>query len=299
MEIRTIGVLGSGLMGAGIAQVSARAGVATVLVKATPGALDGVRAKLEKALARDVEKGRMTEAQRAETLAAITWTDRPHDLADCDLIIESIIEDVGTKKEAFRRLDEIAREDAIFATNTSTLCITELMTASRRTDRFLGLHFFNPAPAMKLVEVAPTLKTAPIVLGAVVKFVERIGKSPVVVQDSTGFIVNRLLVPYLLDAIESLQRGLGTVSDIDSAMQLGAGHPMGPLALADFIGLDIVYHMATNLHLEFQQPRFAPPPLLRRMVLAGLLGRKTGSGFYDYAASPARPNDWLVRSEPR
>jgi 3-hydroxybutyryl-CoA dehydrogenase len=299
MEIRSVGVLGSGLMGAGIAQVTARAGVPTVLVKATPGSLDGVRGKLEKALRRDVEKGRLTEAQLTETLGNITWTDRVHDLAECDLAIESIIEDVETKRDTFRRLDEVAKEGAIFATNTSTLCITELMAGSRRTDRFVGLHFFNPAPAMKLVEVVPTLKTAPIVLGAVVKFVEHLGKSPVVVQDSTGFIVNRLLVPYLLDAIESLQRGLGTVTDIDAAMQLGAGHPMGPLALSDFIGLDIVYHMAANLHAEFQQPRFAPPPLLRRMVLAGLLGRKTGSGFYDYKASPARPNDWLVRSEPR
>jgi 3-hydroxybutyryl-CoA dehydrogenase len=299
MEIRNLGVLGCGLMGTGIAQVAARAGVPTILVKATPGALDGPRGKIEKALRREVEKARLTEAQLNDTLAQITWTDRMHDLADCDLVIESIVEDAATKKDTFARLDEIVKEDGIFATNTSTLCITELMTASRRKDRFVGLHFFNPVPAMKLVEIVPTLKTAPVILGALVKFVERLGKSPVVVQDSTGFIVNRLLVPYLLDAIESLQRGLGTVTDIDSAMQLGAGHPMGPLALSDFIGLDIVYHMAANLHAEFQQPRFSPPPLLRRMVLAGMLGRKTGNGFYDYGANPARPNDWLVRSEPR
>jgi 3-hydroxybutyryl-CoA dehydrogenase len=173
------------------------------------------------------------------------------------------------------------------------------MTRVRRGDRFVGLHFFNPVPAMRLVEIAPTLQTAPTVEGALVKFVERLGKTPVVVQDATGFIVNRLLVPYLVDAIESLQRGLGTINDIDSAMQLGAAHPMGPLSLSDFIGLDIVFHMASNLYAEFREPRFAPPPLLRRMVLSGMLGRKSGKGFYDYNEKPPRPNDWIVRGEIR
>ena len=299
MEIRSVGVLGCGNMGLGIAQVSAQAGIPTVLAKATPGAVDGPRGKIEKSLAREVEKGRLADDARKKTLDLLTVTDRLHDLADCDLVLESIIEDADTKRDAFHRLEEVVKETAIFATNTSTLCITELMTTVRRSDRFLGLHFFNPATAMKLVEVGHTLKTAPIVLGAVIKLVEGLGKNPVVVQDSTGFIVNRLLVPYLLDAIESLQRGLSTISDIDSAMQLGAGHPMGPLTLCDFIGLDIVFHMANNLHAEFRQPRFAPPPLLRRMMLAGMLGRKTGSGFFDYSARPPRPNDWVVRGEGR
>ncbi len=299
MEIRSIGVLGCGTMGSGIAQVTAQGGFPTVLVKATPGSIDGPRGKIEKALARDVEKGRLPEDKCKAALAALTVTDRVHDLAECDLVVESVVEDAATKTDAFRRLEEVVKENAIFATNTSTLCVTELMTTVRRGDRFVGLHFFNPVAAMKLVEIGTTLKTGPAVLGALVKFIEALGKTPVVVQDATGFIVNRLLVPYLLDAMRTLQGGLSTISDIDSAMQLGAGHPMGPLLLSDFIGLDIVYHMASNLHAEFRETRFAPPPLLRRMMLAGLLGRKSGNGFYDYGARPPRPNDWVVRGETR
>lgn len=299
MQIHTVGVLGSGTMGTGIAQVVTRAGIPTILVKATPGPVEGPLGKIEKALTRDVEKGRLTAAQCQATLEALTVTDRIHDLADCDLVVESIVEDAAIKRDAFRRLEEVVKETAIFTTNTSTLCITELMTTVRRMDRFLGLHFFNPVPAMRLVEVGPTLKTAPLVLGALIKFVEGLDKTPVVVQDSTGFIVNRLLVPYLIDAIHTLQQGLSVISDIDSAMQLGAGHPMGPLTLCDFIGLDIVYHMANNLHAEFREPRFAPPSLLRRMMLAGMLGRKSGNGFYDYSSRPPRPNDWIVRGEGR
>jgi 3-hydroxybutyryl-CoA dehydrogenase len=299
MEIRSIGVLGCGTMGSGIAQVTAQRGIPTVLVKATPGAVDVPRGKIEKTLSREVEKGRLTEETYKVALDALVVTDRLHDLAECDLVVESIVEDAPTKTEAFRRLEEVAKENAIFATNTSTLCVTELMTTVRRKDRFVGLHFFNPVSAMKLVEVGTTLKTGPAVLGALVKFVEGLGKTPVVVQDASGFIVNRLLVPYLLDAIRTLQEGLSTIEDIDNAMQLGAGHPMGPLLLSDFIGLDIVYHMASNLHAEFRETRFAPPPLLRRMMLAGLLGRKNGNGFYDYSARPPRPNDWVVRGETR
>jgi 3-hydroxybutyryl-CoA dehydrogenase len=299
MDIRTVGVLGCGTMGTGIAHVTVRSGMPTILVKATRGPVDGPRAKIEDALRRDVAKERLTDMQLRDALEALAVTDRLHDLAECDLVIESIIEDAAAKAETFRRLDEVVRENGIFATNTSTLCVTEMMSSVRRADHFIGLHFFNPVSIMRLVEVAPTLKTAPVVLGAMVEFVERLGKTPVVVQDATGFIVNRLLVPYLLDAIASVQSGLGTVSDVDSAMQLGTGHPLGPLALSDFIGLDVVYHMASNLHAEFREPRFAPPPLLRRMTLAGMLGRKTGSGFYDYSSKPARPNDWLFRSETR
>lgn len=299
MEIRTLGVLGCGTMGTGIAQVAARAGIPTILAKATSGPVDAAQGRIEKALRRDVDKGRLTEDQLKDTLGQLTVTDKLHELSACDLIVESIVEDADTKIEAFQRLDEIVDDKGIFATNTSTLCVTELMTRVRRTDRFVGLHFFNPVPAMKLVEIIPTLQTAAPVEGALVKFAETLGKTPVVVQDATGFIVNRLLVPYLVDAIECLQRGLGTVQDIDSAMQLGAAHPMGPLSLSDFIGLDIVFHMASNLHAEFREPRFAPPPLLRRMVLAGMLGRKNGKGFYDYSQKPPRPNDWITRAEPR
>jgi 3-hydroxybutyryl-CoA dehydrogenase len=198
------------------------------------------------------------------------------------------------KQELFEGIDEVAKNSAIFASNTSTLCITELMSAAHRVDRFIGLHFFNPVPALKLVEVAPTFATDPAVVETVCQFVAKLGKTAVVVRDSAGFIVNRLLVPYLLDAIVALEKGLGAIADIDSAMQLGAGHPMGPLTLNDFIGLDVVYAMGQNLFAEFQEPRFLPPPLLKRMVLAGYLGRKNGKGFYDYSSRPPRPNDWLL-----
>jgi 3-hydroxybutyryl-CoA dehydrogenase len=294
MEIRTVGVLGAGQMGLGIAQAAARAGFDTIMAKATPGGLDAQRGRVEKQLQKEVERGKLTAADHGALLERLRWTTHLHDLANTDLVIESVVEELPVKRDFFGRLDDVVKDDAIFATNTSTLTVGDLASATRRPERFVGLHFFNPVHAMKLVEVAPSLRTTPETVEACIGFAERLGKTPVVVADSTGYIVNRLLVPYMVDAVACLERGLGSIADIDTAMQNGANHPMGPLALADFIGLDIVFRMASLLHEEYKEPRFAPPPLLRRMVLAGYLGRKSGKGFYDYASSPAVPHDALV-----
>ena len=295
MEIRRIGVLGAGQMGLGIAQAAARAGVETYMAKATPGALDAQRGKVEKQLQKDVEKGKLTAADHGALLDRLRWTTHLHDLAEVDLVIESIVEELPVKREHLARLDEIVQERAIFATNTSTLTVAELAAATRRPERFIGLHFFNPVHAMKLVEVAPSLRTAPETVETCMSFARTLGKLPVLVADSTGYIVNRLLVPYMVDAIACLERGLGSIADIDAAMQNGANHPLGPLALADFIGLDIVFHMASLLQEEYKESRFAPPGLLRRMVLGGFLGRKSGKGFYDYAQTPPAANDALLK----
>ena len=295
MEIHTIGVLGAGQMGLGIAQEAARAGFETYMTKATPGPLDAARGKVEKQLQKAVEKGKLTAEDHGALLERLHWTTHLHDLAGVDLVIESIVEELPVKREHFARLDEIVKDDAIFATNTSTLTVAEIGAATRRPERCIGLHFFNPVHTMKLVEVAPALRTAPETVATCMAFARQLGKSPVLVADSTGYIVNRLLVPYMVDAIGCLERGLGSIADIDAAMQNGANHPMGPLALADYIGLDIVFNMASLLQDEYKEPRFAPPSLLRRMVLAGFLGRKTAKGFYDYASNPPLPHDALVK----
>jgi 3-hydroxybutyryl-CoA dehydrogenase len=295
MEIRRVGILGAGQMGLGIAQAAARAGFETYMAKATPGPLDAQRGKVEKQLQKDVEKGKLTPADHGALLERLRWTTHLHDLADVDLVIESIVEELPVKREHFSRLDDVVQEGAIFATNTSTLTVAELAAATRRPERFVGLHFFNPVHAMKLVEVAPALRTSPETVEACMGFARTLGKLPVLVADSTGYIVNRLLVPYMVDAIACLERGLGSIADIDAAMQNGANHPMGPLALADFIGLDIVFHMASLLQDEYKEARFAPPGLLRRMVLGGFLGRKAGKGFYDYGKTPPAGNDALLK----
>jgi 3-hydroxybutyryl-CoA dehydrogenase len=297
MEIRRVGILGAGQMGLGIAQAAARAGFETYMAKATPGPLDAQRGKVEKQLQKDVEKGKLTAADHGALLERLRWTTHLHDLADVDLVIESIVEELPVKREHFSRLDDVVQEGAIFATNTSTLTVAELAAATRRPERFVGLHFFNPVHAMKLVEVAPALRTSPETVEACMGFARTLGKLPVLVADSTGYIVNRLLVPYMVDAIACLERGLGSIADIDAAMQNGANHPMGPLALADFIGLDIVFHMASLLQDEYKEARFAPPGLLRRMVLGGFLGRKAGKGFYDYGKTPPAANDALLKRQ--
>ncbi len=294
MEIRRVAVIGSGQMGTGVAQVAARAGYETVLMKMTEGPVEAGKQKIAKALQRDVEKQRCTAEDMDATLGRLSCTNKIHDLAACDLVLESVVEDLEEKKRLFARLEDVVNESGIFATNTSTLSVTALAEATKRPTRVIGLHFFNPAPVMKLVEIVPTLRTDAAVVGAAQAFTERLKKTGVLIHDFTGFVVNRLLTPYMVDAMRTLQEGLASITSIDSAMQLGANHPMGPLALADFIGLDIVFHMSTNLYEEYREPRFAPTPLLRRLVLAGFLGRKSGNGFYDYSSTPPKPNDYLV-----
>jgi 3-hydroxybutyryl-CoA dehydrogenase len=296
MEIRRVAVIGSGQMGTGMAQVAARAGFDTILMKMTDGPVEAGKQKIAKALQRDVEKQRMTQEELDATLGKLACTNKIHDLAECDLIIESVIEDLDEKRRLFGRLEDVVKEKAIFASNTSTLSITALAEATKRPTRVIGLHFFNPAPVMKLVEIVPTLRTDPEVVKAAQDFTAKVKKTGVTIRDFTGFVVNRLLTPYMVDAMRTVQEGLASIAAIDSAMQLGANHPMGPLALADFIGLDIVFHMSNNLYDEYREARFTPPPLLRRLVLAGYLGRKSGKGFYDYSTQPPTPNDFLVSS---
>lgn len=294
-KIETVGILGGGQMGLGIAQVTAKAGFRTVLVKATPGDADALRQRIAAAYERDVEKGRMKGEERDAAMGRLGASTAYEDLGSCDLVIESIVEDIDQKLESFARLDEICADRAIFASNTSTLGITAMAVETRRPDRFIGLHFFNPAPAMKLVEIATTLTTDADVVSTAREFAVALGKTPVVLRDSTGFVVNRLLVPYMIDAMNEWTRGTSSIEDIDTAMCNGAAHPMGPFTLADFIGLDVVHEMAANLHDEYGEPRFAPPPVLKRLVLAGQLGRKSKKGFYDYSQKPPRPNPALTR----
>ncbi len=286
MAIEQVGIVGTGQMGLGIAQHLAQNGVRAVAIKATGGDTGGKRAQVEKGLRKLVEKGKMTDAEVASTLGLLQIETDLATLADCDLVIESIVEEMPRKTALFAELDGIVKAGAIFATNTSTLGVTEMAAAVERKDRVFGLHFFNPATMMKLVEVVPTLHSDKAVLDGLVAFVERIAKVPVVVKDEVGFIVNRLLTPYLIDAIRSYERGLSGIVEIDTAMKLGTNHPMGPFELADYIGLDIVQHMAENLWQTYREPRLAPPPLLQRLVLARQLGRKSGLGFYDYSAKP-------------
>jgi 3-hydroxybutyryl-CoA dehydrogenase len=292
-DIKKVGVLGAGQMGLGIAQVAAQSGYETILVKATPGDTAKLQEKILGGWDKLVSKGRMEQADRDAAAARLSVTTEFEALAPCDLVIESIIEDLEIKHQAFDRLDGICSESAIFGSNTSSLGLTEIAVKTKHPERVVGLHFFNPAPAMKLVEVAATLQTRAEVTETARAFAESCGKTPIVLKDSTGFVVNRLLVPYMIDAMLEWQRGNGSVQDIDTAMCNGAAHPMGPFTLADFIGLDVVNEMATNLYEEYGEARFAPPPILRRLLLAGQLGRKTKLGFYDYSERPAKANPAL------
>ena len=282
MEIRKVSVLGCGLMGSGIAQVCAMAGFETTVLELEKKFLDKGFAGIEKSLAKFAEKGTLKE--NPETIRArLKGTTKAADLAHCDIIIEAIIENVAQKKEMYARLDSIVKKDVILASNTSSISITELMTATTRPERFIGLHFFNPVPLMKLVEVVRTIATANDVYETAYEFAKKLGKVPVRTSDKTGFIVNRLLVPYLLDAVRAYEEGVGSIEDIDNAMKLGCGYPMGPFTLLDFVGLDTTYYITHVMYDEFKEPRFASPPLLKRMVMAGWYGRKTGKGFYDYS----------------
>jgi 3-hydroxybutyryl-CoA dehydrogenase len=287
MQIRKVGVLGCGLMGSGIAQVVATAGFDVTALEVEQRFLDKGFAGVEKSLAKLAEKGKLKEP--VETIKArLKGTLKYDDLANCDLIIEAVTENVAEKKKMYAALDPIVKRDAIFATNTSSISVTELMTATKRPERFVGLHFFNPVPLMSLVEVVRTIATAPEVYETTFEFAQTLGKTPVRTSDKTGFIVNRLLVPYLLDAIRAYEEGVGSITDIDLAMKLGCGYPMGPFTLLDFVGLDTTYYITHVMFDEFKEPRFASPPLLKRMVLAGWHGRKSGKGFYDYA-NPEKP----------
>jgi 3-hydroxybutyryl-CoA dehydrogenase len=286
--IKKVGVLGCGLMGAGIAQVVATAGYSTVVKEVADEFLKKGIAAIDKSLGRFVEKGTLTAAQRTETLARLKGTIDFKDLADCDFVIEAITENLQTKRETYATLDKIVKPEAVFASNTSSLVITEMMTATKRVDRFIGMHFFNPVPIMKLVEVVGTITTSPEILDHAMNFARSLEKVPIRTSDRSGFIVNRLLVPYLLDAIRALEEGVGRVEDIDNGMKLGCGYPMGPFTLLDFVGLETTYYIANIMFDEFKEKRFAPPPLLKRLVLAGHHGRKTGRGFYDYS-NPSSP----------
>jgi 3-hydroxybutyryl-CoA dehydrogenase len=286
MTIKKVGVLGCGLMGSGIAQVSAVAGYDVTVLEQEQKFLDKGFAGIEKSLtklAEKPEKSGITPEKAKESRARIRGTTSPQDLADCDIVVEAIIENVEKKKEMFAALDAIVKKDAIFASNTSSISITEVAAATKRADKFVGLHFFNPVPLMKLVEVVRTIATADAAFDTAYKFGESLGKVPVRTSDKTGFIVNRLLVPYLLDAIRAYEEGVGSIPDIDNAMKLGCGYPMGPFTLLDFVGLDTTYYISHVMFDEFRERRFASPPLLKRLVMAGWYGRKSGKGFYDYA----------------
>ena len=288
-EITRVGVLGCGQMGSGIAQVAATAGFSTIVRDVEAGMLARGQGAIRKSLDKLVDKGRIDPAARDAALQHLSFTTRLGDLDGCDLIIEAVTEDLQLKTELWRALDASAPAPTIFASNTSSLSIGDMAAATGRPDRFVGLHFFNPVPLMPLVEVVRAVSTGPETLKQAVAFVRRLGKEPITARDRSGFVVNRLLVPYLLDAVRALEQGVATVADIDRGMQLGCGHPMGPLTLLDFIGLDTAVRIADIMFDEYRESRFAPPPLLRRMVAAGLHGRKSGRGFYDYSLNPPAP----------
>jgi len=290
MAINNVTVLGCGLMGSGIAQVCAQAGRDVTVIEVSDELLKKGLTGIERQLAKSVEKGKLDAGARDDTLRRLRGATRLEDAAGADLVIEAIIENMEEKHRTYSRLDKICKPETIFASNTSSLSITQMMTvtSAERQRRFLGMHFFNPVPIMKLVEVVRTILTDKEVFAAAADFGREIGKVPVQTSDRTGFIVNRLLVPYLLDSIRALEDGVASIVDIDNGMKLGCGHPMGPLTLLDFVGIETTYYIANIMFDEFREKRFAPPPLLKRMVMAGLHGRKTGKGFYDYT-DPQHP----------
>lgn len=280
--MKKVGVLGCGLMGSGIAEVCARAGFATVVREVDETFLKKGLARIEGSLNRAVEKGKMKAEEKAAVASRLSGTVRLEDLRDCDFIIEAVIENLELKKQTFGALDSLCKPETIFCSNTSSLTIIEMSMATKRPDRFAGLHFFNPVPVMKLVEVVQTILTSAATSSAVFDFAKALGKEPILARDNSGFIVNRLLVPYLLDAIRALEEGVGSVADIDKGMELGCAYPMGPFTLLDFVGIDTAYYISEIMFNEYREKRFAPPPLMKKMVLAGLYGRKTGKGFYEY-----------------
>jgi 3-hydroxybutyryl-CoA dehydrogenase len=294
MQVKTVGVVGCGLMGSGIAQVCAEAGYAVVVREVSDDLLKKGLGKIESFLKKGVEKGKVTPERMKDVMGRLEGTTDLAALGRCDFVIEAVVESLDLKRQVYQALDAACPSHTIFASNTSSLSITEMAAVTKRGDRFVGLHFFNPVPLMKLVEVVRSPLTSPESFERAFEFATSLGKTPIRATDKTGFIVNRLLVPYLLDAIRALEEGVGSVEDIDKGMQLGCGHPMGPLTLLDFVGLDTTYYIADIMFDEFREKRFAPPPLLKRMVQAGLHGRKTGRGFYDYSQEPPKPTAGLV-----
>ncbi len=291
-DIRTVGVLGCGLMGSGIAEISAKAGFKTWVREVTPELGERGRKNIQKSLDRAVEKGKLEASARDAALGQLQLTTSLEALAECDLVIEAVTEDLQAKNELFRTLDGVCPPRTIFASNTSSLPIAAMSAVTKRPDRFAGLHFFNPVPVMKLVEVVRTIATSPQTFDTAVEFARSVGKEPIVARDTPGFIVNRLLVPYMLDAIRVLEQGGGTIADIDKGMMLGCGYPMGPFTLGDFVGLDTLLRIADIMFDEYREARFAPPPLLRRMFEMGYFGRKSGKGFYDYSGEKPVPVDF-------
>jgi 3-hydroxybutyryl-CoA dehydrogenase len=294
MQVKTVGVVGCGLMGSGIAQVCAEAGYTVVVREVNDELLKKGLGKIESFLKKGVEKGKVTAERMKEVVGRLQGTTDLQQLGSCDVVIEAVIENLELKRAVYQTLDQACPAHTLFASNTSSLSITEMAAFTKRADRFVGLHFFNPVPLMKLVEVVRSPLTSPDAFERAFAFAASLGKTPVKATDKTGFIVNRLLVPYLLDAIRAVGEGVGSVEDIDKGMQLGCGHPMGPLTLLDFVGLDTTYYIANIMFDEFRETRFAPPPLLKRMVQAGLHGRKAGRGFYDYTQDPPKPVAGLV-----
>ena len=284
--IERVGVLGCGLMGSGIAQVAAAAGYETFVRDVAQPVLDKGKGAIEKSLARLVEKGKLPAADRDATVRRLTFTTVVADLKSCDVVVEAVTEDLELKNALWKELDGLCGAGTIFASNTSSLTIAAMAAATKRADRFVGLHFFNPVPLMQLVEVVRTVTTSEETFRRAYAFAASLGKEPIAAQDTSGFIVNLLLVPYLLDAVRALEHGVGSVPDIDKAMQLGCGYPMGPLTLLDFVGLDTTYKIAEIMFAEYKEQKYAAPPLLKRMVLAGMHGRKSGKGFYDYSSTP-------------
>jgi 3-hydroxybutyryl-CoA dehydrogenase len=291
MAIKKVGVVGCGLMGHGIAQVAAQAGYDVVVREVDQAKLDSGLGKVTKQLSRAVEKGRMEQSQADEVTGRIKGTLDYADFADCDLVIEAITEDLDMKLEMWRALDPIVKQEALFATNTSSLGVVNQAAVTQRPEQFLGLHFFNPAQVMPLLEVVQSITTSTAALEEGFEFGQSLQKTVVHARDKTGFIVNRLLIPYLLDAIRSYEEGFGTIEQIDSAMKAGANHPMGPFELLDFVGLDTSYSVGEIMFEEYRERRFAPPPMLRKLVAAGHLGRKSGRGFYDYSGEKPVPID--------
>jgi 3-hydroxybutyryl-CoA dehydrogenase len=290
-EIKTVGVLGCGLMGSGIAQSAAAAGFTTIVREVSDALVDKGKGAITNSLGRLVEKGKLEAGARDAALGRLRFTTKVGDLKDCDIVIEAVVEDIEAKRSLWKELDAVSPARTIFASNTSSLTIIEQAAATKRADRFVGLHFFNPVPLMKLVEVVRTVTTSNDTFERAFAFAKKLGKEPIAAKDNSGFVVNLLLVPYLLDAIRQLEHGVASAPDMDKAMQLGCAYPMGPFVLLDFVGLDTTYKIAEIMFAEYREQRYAPPPLLKRMVLAGWYGRKSGKGFYDYSQNPPAVSD--------